>query len=400
MTNKNIFNSLGGIDPELIEKATPSDKVQKKKKNSWIKWIATVAACVCLIGSTIIVLPLLRDDVPKDENQNSNDRYKDFVVQSGEYGIVWPWKYKTIYEKYNSLDFNGTKFVSRQKEISDDYIEEKLGVYEATGYDDTTDQIYYEQFEAYTIKDVDADRMIAVKMENQYYVFLSEVYTPPTTLGELLEIYSLSKYVELNRFSNNEKGKDITYRIMSNDEYIWSILEEYADAEVVNPIGWHENRGDYISFTVTSEALGVYKNVMYITENGYVWTNAFNGEYIYFIGKDATEMIIKYANENSTITELEPYNKTVTGKIVEITDEYILLDDSILCKNPSDGITYKVLINDLRISRYVDNEIVKVGNTVQIVYEDEIDYSNDNSIVSAVLAAVVTIYGDDIIIPE
>ena len=27
---------------------------------------------------------------------------------------------------------------------------------------------------------------------------------------------------------------------------------------------------------------------------------------------------------------------------------------SILCKNPTDGITYKVLLNDLCISRYVD----------------------------------------------
>ena len=33
----------------------------------------------------------------------------------------------------------------------------------------------------------------------------------------------------------------------------------------------------YISFTITSEALGVYKHAMYITEDGYFWTNAFNG---------------------------------------------------------------------------------------------------------------------------
>ena len=31
MTNKNIYMSLGGLDPELIMKAAPAEKVQKKK---------------------------------------------------------------------------------------------------------------------------------------------------------------------------------------------------------------------------------------------------------------------------------------------------------------------------------------------------------------------------------
>ena len=31
MTNKNIFYSLGGIDPQLIEEAAPSEKIQKYK---------------------------------------------------------------------------------------------------------------------------------------------------------------------------------------------------------------------------------------------------------------------------------------------------------------------------------------------------------------------------------
>ena len=34
MTNKNIYRSLGGLDPELIMKAAPAEKVQKKKKDN------------------------------------------------------------------------------------------------------------------------------------------------------------------------------------------------------------------------------------------------------------------------------------------------------------------------------------------------------------------------------
>ena len=64
MTNKNIFNSLGGIDPQLIEEAAPSEKIQKYKRNGWMKWVAVAAACICLVSSAIIIAPILRKYVP------------------------------------------------------------------------------------------------------------------------------------------------------------------------------------------------------------------------------------------------------------------------------------------------------------------------------------------------
>ena len=89
--------------------------------------------------------------------------------------------------------------------------------------------------------------------------------------------------------------------------------------------------------------------------------------------------------------------------MVEITDEYILLDDSILCNDPADGIIYKILLNDLRISRYVEHGIIKVGNNVQITYEGEIYPANANdanTINSAVSASKVIISEGDVLIPE
>ena len=97
---------------------------------------------------------------------------------------------------------------------------------------------------------------------------------------------------------------------------------------------WVAHDREYYSFTITSETLGVYKVAMYVTVDGYLWTNAFNYQYLFNIGEDAASKIIKYAKENSTEAEYEPYQNTIVGKITEITDEYILLDDSILCANP------------------------------------------------------------------
>ena len=55
MTNKNIYRSLGGLDPELIMKAAPAEKVQKKKRNGWVKW-ASMAACFALLVSASLWL--------------------------------------------------------------------------------------------------------------------------------------------------------------------------------------------------------------------------------------------------------------------------------------------------------------------------------------------------------
>ena len=65
MTNKNIYRSLGGLDPELILKAAPAEKVQKKKKNSWVKW-ASLAACFCLVivGVFHFVIPFFPNQSP------------------------------------------------------------------------------------------------------------------------------------------------------------------------------------------------------------------------------------------------------------------------------------------------------------------------------------------------
>ena len=404
MKKKEWNEGLNYLDPDIVEKyVEQKDRLAQQRKMSKAMWLrlGAVAACFVLIVSTIVVVTMLKGDAPGIiPNPDNSDRYKDFTIQSGEYGIVWPWEYKTVYEKYYSIDVGGTDFIGRKRELSASYVGEKLGSYKATGYDDTSDGVYHEYFDAYEIKDVASNRLIAVKMEDHYYVFISEKYNPPATWGGVLEEYSLPQYVKLGRFSVDGDGKEKAYHILNNDEYIWSVLSEAENAEAANPVGWHNNIGSYISFTVTSEAFGIYKRAMYITESGYVWTNAFDGEYLYYIGEDAAGKIIKHAKDNSASAEFEPYNKTVAGKVTEITDDYILVDDSVLCKDPADGITYKVMLDDVKISRYVECDFVKVGSTVVVSYEGDIDTKSGNAISKAIdISEGIISYGD-VLIPE
>lgn len=397
MKENDFLDGISNIEADVVERFVNMDnKLQKKTKKPWYRYGLIAASLIIIISSGVIISRLRKNDSNNITSNNKEDRYKDFNIMSGENGLVWPWEYKTIWEKYVSIDINGSEYSGRGRQVSESYIDQKLGAYTATGYDDIEGGIYQEEFDVYAIKGVSSDKLIAVNMENEYYVFITEQYSLPLTWGNVLDDYSLAMYVKLDRFSYGNN-----YYILDNDEYIWDILKECRSNESIKPsLEWRDNMGDYISFTITSEALGVYKRAMYITKSGYIWTNAFDGEYLYFIGEDNAGKIIEYVSENSNEAEYEPYNNYIVGKITEITEEYLLVDDSILCNNPDEGITYKILINDIRISRYVENNIIKEGQIILVNYEGEIDYDNSNIINNATGFSEVIIYGEEMLIPE
>lgn len=395
MKTPRIANAIGHIDDDLVAGTAEC----KKNRNHWLKW-GSLAACfaVLLIAGTAILPSLFGGNVTPN---GTDGRYKDYNIHASESAIVWPWEYKTVYEKYASVEIDGIEYYGKGRAVSEAWIGERIGNYTVVGYDEVNNgKKYSAEFETYALKDIAQSQFIAVKMEDSYYVFQNDEYAPPNTLGELMDVVNLSEVVELQRFSEGDNSPDSKHFALSSDDYVWEVLSECRNAPFVEDQTWTVGDRSYLSFTITSEALGVYKVALYVTEDGYLWTNAFNWQYLFNIGEDAASRIIHYAKENSTEVEYELYRNSVAGTIIKITEEYILVDDSILCKNPADGITYKVLLNDLRISRYVDYGIVKVGDTVQISYEGEIDETSGNTIAGAISAFKATISDGDVLIPE
>lgn len=393
MKTPRIANAIGQMDDDLVISAA---KRETKNKKYWLKW-SSLAACfaVFVIAGAAILPSLLGEDAAP------GGRYKNYSIDVSNSAIVWPWEYQTIYEKYTNVEIDGIEYHGKGRAVPEALVDEKIGNYVAVGYDEANNgEKYTAEFGAYTLKDIAQSQFIAVKMENSYYVFQREEYAPPSTLGELMETVNLSKVVELSRFSEKEDTPTSNHFVLNNDDYIWQVLTDCKSTAFVEDESWRGSDREYLSFTITSDSLGAYKAALYVTEDGYLWTNAFEWQYLFNIGEEAAGKIIRYAKENSIATEYEVYRNSVVGTIVEITEEYILVDDSILCKNPADGITYKFLLNDLRISRYVDCGIVKVGDTVQIFYEGEMDGTNDHTITSAIAASRATISNGDGSIPE
>ena len=55
MTSMNLLQAIGRIDPKMIDAAAPVENVQKKKRNTLIKWVS-IAACFALIVSASLWL--------------------------------------------------------------------------------------------------------------------------------------------------------------------------------------------------------------------------------------------------------------------------------------------------------------------------------------------------------
>lgn len=392
-----IANAMGQIDGDLVSSAAGSE-TKKNKKINWIRWGSIAACFVVLVLAGAAILPSLLGRNPEGPD-GTNSRYKEGLLQTELTAILWPWDDRTVYEQYTKLEIDGRIYRGKMREVSEGLVGVPMGAYTVSGYDED-DKKHTAEADVYALRGIAPEQFVAVKMEGDYYVFQNDTYTPPGTFGELLEAVDLPKVIELNRFSENGDDKDKMTFALKSDDPVWEILSGCGDAVFVEDQRWSAVGRSYLSFTVTSEALGVYKVAMYITADGYLWTNAFDRQYLFRIGEDAAGKILKYAKENSVEVPYEPYRKSIAGTVTEITGDHILIDDSILCVNPEDGITYKVPLEDLRISRYVDRGVIAVGDTVVISYEGEIDEAHGNIVGGAVSVSEAVISGGDVMIPE
>ena len=302
--------------------------------------------------------------------------YKNASAMTQEIAILWPWEYMTVEEKYNAMIFEGKGYRTRASAISQELLGAELGTCMVSGYDIYTESTYIESFPVRQIRNVSPDELVAVEMEGAYYVYLQDVYDPPATLGQFMDELSLPQTVEWNRYSAMEGFHSTGYYEITEDDPIWQVLETCRDAKVVEDSDdwtWGLSERNYCSFTMTSEALGVYKKALYITDDGYLWTNVMEYAYLYDIGTEAAASILSYVKEQGMEVEMEPYEYRLAGTLVAVEDGYALVDDTILCKEAEDGIVYRVPLEDIRVRRCVEFAGMDVGDIVVVSFRGQID---------------------------
>ncbi|MCR5295056.1 MAG: hypothetical protein K6E30_07805 [Lachnospiraceae bacterium] len=387
-----IVNAVSFIDDDLITEADGERTINKKSPLR--RWLPAAAAVAVLALAAAVLLPRIGRD------NKAEGRYGDAVVSVPGTAILWPWEDLTVPERYTELVADGVSYRSTGHEVSEELVGDIIGTYEVSGCDLFSDERHSESFEVYELLHADRSVCAAVRMEGTYYVFRGSEYDPPGTLGELLNLVDLKEVLPLERFSEDGDGPDAEHFILKDDGPVWEILANCREAAFVGEDLWTTEGREYLSFSLTSETLGIYKKAMYVTKDGYLWTNAFDWAYIFKIGEEAAGEIMAYAKENADPAVYEPYFNTVAGTVTEINDSYILLDDSVLCRDPADGIVYRIPLDDPRIFRYVKNNVVKVGDTIRVSYNGEIDEENAYTISGVTAIDEAFISGGNTYVPE
>lgn len=398
MNRKDLYQSMNQIDDDILERSEADAK--NTNKTVWFKLGTMVAGFAVVM---IAAISMLQGNGTEQISVGGVVReYKKVSVGSEEEAIVWPWEYKTVYEKYPMIIYEGREYTTKTFGLAADenLIGDKIGACEAVGYDVYSEKEYRQNMDVWKINGISADLMIAVEMEGQFYTFKYNGYVPPVTFGEVLDNYSLSQTLTLNKFGVYEEGKEAGYYSLDDDDYIWQILNKCRDAKFVeDEVGSRISR-DRITFTASSEILGVYKRVFYVTPDGYISTNIFDWAYTFCIGEDAATDIISYANKHAVKAEREPYTYSLVGTITEIGDGYILVDDSVLCVDESDGMVFKVLTSDLRIRRHIDYQKISTGSIVVIWFTELVNVEAGNIVSGAISMAKGTVYEDEVIVTE
>jgi len=397
MTDEKLYEILGDIDEKHIKEAK---EYRKSKRPVWLKWSA-IAACFAVVAAAGVFL--LKDGSSTQTSLGGVMReYRDISVFAPEIAIEWTWEYKTASERFSTVTYDGNEYRIKTMDMALDpsLVSEQLGTCEATGYDTYTEIEYREAFEVWSINGISTDLMIAVEMDGQFYPFGYDVFIPPSTFGEVLTGYSLPQTLPLTRFAVYEDGRETGYYSLSDGDDIWQILSACPDAPFAEDGVWERSGKDYISFTATSESLGVYKRAFYVSADGYVWTNIFNWGYSFNIGTEAANEIIACAKKDAAEAEREPYTYSLAGTLTEIGDDYILVDDSILCKDADDGMIFRVPTSNLRISRCIDYQQVDVGDVVVISFIGSVDTGNENTVSGAVSMSKGTIQDGAVAVPE
>ncbi len=456
MKPNELLDAIGQIDDECINDARSKPKTDKK---TWIT-AASLAACLCVAAACVFGLSNMKklikigldetfiltdpsttaDTSPKTTNENTNiaiipptvsetaenstekststepatefppvthlpyqwadirERDKSKVINIPMSAREWPWNCKEVFEQFTFVEYNGRTYTIRSRNtLSKDKVGKKLGTASMRGYDIYEDKTHTTTCGIYEIMGIDSSRFIAVKYQGHdgYYVFnMRHYYDPPATLGDLITALNLTETFPLTTIYYGSKEYGLTE---TDSDALWGMFLKHTDAETLETENIPSGKKK-LTFVIVSEELGADNLSWALYDNGYIVTNIDSYGYRYYIGKDAVDEIVKYALGHKA-GEIADNTQYIVGNVTEIGENYIKVDDSIMMKNPDDGIEFTVMANDMRIKRYIISGFLKKGQLVRITHTGTL-CGNHTVVETATMLEEVMLAKNDIIFFE
>lgn len=375
MSMPKIAKAMEHIDEDLLNGAMETKRIRKKK--DWIKWTAA-AACLCLAVAGVWMLHADQRPDKKATAENGGIRREYAAgIRTDEMAILWPWEERTLAEQFTSVVINGKTYDARDticRSVDKKKLGKCLGTYEVSGVDPIKNETHQTRAKVYAIGRISTDYLVAVQLGERFYPFFHNDWPNfPTTLGAALDAFDLSEVLSLCNFDVMEGCQNKGHYRIADDAAVWKELNGCRNAARVAETEWHPEGKEMIAFWITSDELNVYDRVLYVSRDGYLCTNIFDYQCVFRINEEAAEKVIGYAHENGREAEPEPSMKEIAGTVTAITEEYLFVDDTVLCKNKEYGMVFKLPLEDLRVSRCVKNGYIRVGDLVAVSFTGVLD---------------------------
>ena len=214
------------------------------------------------------------------------------------------WEEIPIYERYSSFSLGkGKRYFNGGKEISSEYLGEKLCTLDFSGTDlklnierETTGEIYL-------IDGIADECALAVRYEGTegYYISINNDYKTES-IGDMINDLNLTETLNFGKvydYNNN-----VSYEV--DDEVIWDILLGDTSIENYNLYDYeYEHNEPPIQIEIEIPLLKIESKDFGITDYGFLRTDLLGIDARFFIGFDAYDEFVEYISENCTPLPIE-----------------------------------------------------------------------------------------------
>ena len=384
MKREILADAIGMIDDRYVSEAAE----YKPRRRITAGKAGLAAACLIAAAVGAVLINTARaggSEIPQRESILPRPYKQSYTLS--ESAVVWPWEYKTDAEKYTEARLGGRSYrICSAGTVSDtELIGEKLGECTLSGYDDYTGRTYTEGADAYEVSGGDSGLIIAVKLESGYGIYREpDAAMGNARLDSLLRRFGLAGRLRFTGFTEYSDGAAAGEFQLDDSSWLVRMLTEdvkYLSGELgADSPG--EPEGSRFTFTADCPELGVSNRAFTVSADGMIFTNIFDYGYQCFISKEDAEKIIAYAKAHSSEAGETSRTYMIGGRVTEIGEGYIRIDDTELCEDESRGMIFTVPTEDIRIRRCMEfSPKPKAGDIVAVYFRGEV--SDDGKISGA-----------------
>ena len=312
--NEQLFDTLGGIDEELITAAAPG---RRRARTTPLRRLLPLAACFALAAIIGVAAWRMQTPTPlgtKDPHRPvtaDTNALESFPATEHELAVIPRWEELTTPARFGEFTVGEIRYHTRVTEIDAASVGERLGDSSSRGYDIYTDTEHTATLSYYAIDGIAPECALAARFEGEetYYVYVNSWYRPET-LEELLTALNLRENMSFGDFHASFFYEDrcfeqVTFRD-PDDSIVWEwLLSDTTLENVYDEVGWY---GSALSVSVNIPLLG-YENIgLWVTEDGHLVTNILDTGKAFFIGEDKVRDFIAYVVAHCTDRQVTVVN--------------------------------------------------------------------------------------------